>query len=162
MTLSQLRAHCNEWTGDFAVSCGDWQPLGDPSAAGRLTATTYGDRAGGDVAAVRRAASDNSTLWAATSVGRVFISKNADTDPASAVTFTRIDVVTSPNRYISEIAVDPGNANHAWIVYNGFNATVGSIPGHAFEVTFDPVSNTATWVNRAYDLGDVMRRPISV
>jgi hypothetical protein len=155
MTLSQLRAHCNEWTGDFTVRCGDWQPLGDPSAAGRLTATTYGDRAGGDVAAVRRAASDTSTLWAATSAGRVFISKNADADPASAVTFTRIDIATSPNRYISEIAVDPGNANHGWIVYNGFNATVGSIPGHAFEVTFDPVSNTATWVNRDYDLGDV-------
>ena len=162
MTLSQLRAHCNEWTGDFAVSCGDWQPLGDPSAAGRLTAKTYGNRAGGDVAAVRRAASDTSTLWAATSAGRVFISKNADTDPASAVTFTRIDVATSPNRYISEIAVDPGNANHAWIVYNGFNATVGSIPGHAFEVTFDPVSNTATWVNRDYDLGDVPLTSVAV
>jgi hypothetical protein len=155
MTLDQLRTHCNEWTGDLAVQCGDWQPLGDPTSAGRLTSATYGNRAGGDVAAVRRAASDTSTLWAATSTGRVFISKNADADPASAVTFTRIDVAASPNRYISDIAVDPANANHAWIVYNGFNATVGSIPGHAFEVTFDPLSNTATWVNRDYDLGDV-------
>ncbi len=156
MTVAEFRTHCNEWTGDFAVTCGDWLPLGNPTSAGQLTSTAYGsDRTGGDVAVVRRAAGDTSTLWAATSTGRVFISKNADADPASSVTFTRIDIVSSPNRYISEIAVDPANANHAWIVYNGFNATAGSIPGHAFEVTFDPNANTATWVNRDYDLGDL-------
>jgi len=155
MTVDQLRTHCNEWTGDFTVTCGDWQPLGDPTSAGRLTAAAYGGRAGGDVGSVRRASKDRATLWAATSVGRVFISKNADADPASSVVFTRIDVGTSPNRYISDIAVDPADPNHAWIVYNGFNATLNSIPGHVFEVTFDPVANTATWVNRDYDLGDV-------
>ncbi len=155
MTVDQLRQHCNEWTGDFTVTCGDWQKLGDPDPAGRLTDASYGSRSGGDVAAVRRAAGDTSTLWAATSTGRVFISKNADADSPSAVTFTRIDIATSPNRYISEIAVDPADANHAWIVYNGFNATAGSIPGHVFEVTFDPGTATANWVNRDYDLGDV-------
>lgn len=155
MTLDQFRTHCNEWTGDFSVTCGDWQPLGNPGSAGRLTSTVYGNRSGGDVAAVRRAAGDTSTLWAATSAGRVFISKNADADPASSVTFTRIDIATSPNRYISEIAIDPANANHAWIVYNGYNATTGSIPGHVFEVTYDPISSTATWTNRDYNLGDV-------
>jgi hypothetical protein len=71
------------------------------------------------------------------------------------VTFTRVDIASSPNRYISDIAVDPANANHAWIVYNGYNATTGSIPGHVFEVTFNPNTNTATWTNRDYDLGDV-------
>jgi hypothetical protein len=155
MTVDQLRTHCNEWTGDFTVICGDWETLGDPTSAGRLTSATYGDRTGGDVGDVRRASKDKSTLWAATSVGRVFISKNADADPASSVAFTRIDTSTSPNRYISDIAVDPANPNHAWIVYNGFNATTGSIPGHVFEVTYDPNAGTATWVNRDYDLGDV-------
>lgn len=156
MTVAELRTHCNEWTGDFTVTCGDWQPLGDAGAAGRLTSTAYGaDRSGGDVASVRRGASDTSTLWAATSTGRVFVSKNADADPATAVTFRRIDIASSPNRYVSEIAVDPANANHAWIVYNGYNATAGSIPGHVFEVTFNPNTNTATWTNRDYDLGDV-------
>lgn len=155
MSASEFRAHCNEWYGDFKVVCGDWQPLGDPTSAGRLTAPAYGDRSGGDVATVRRAAGDNATLWAATSTGRVFISKNADADPAASVAFTRIDNPETPNRYISEIAVDPANPNHAWIVYNGFNATAGSIPGHAFEVTFNPITETATWVNRDYDLGDL-------
>jgi hypothetical protein len=88
-------------------------------------------------------------LWAATPAGRVFISKNADADPASAVTFTRIDIATSPNRYISDIAVDPANENHAWIVYNGFNPTVGSIPGHVFEFTFDPAQARLAETKRA-------------
>jgi hypothetical protein len=85
----------------------------------------------------------------------VLISKNGDAEPETAVTFTRIDNPTTPNRYISEIAVDPANANHAWIVYNGFNATTGSIPGHVFEVTYNPKTETAKWVNLDFDLGDV-------
>ena len=24
MTLAEANQHCNEWTGDFAVQCGDW------------------------------------------------------------------------------------------------------------------------------------------
>ncbi|HEU5403870.1 MAG TPA: sialidase family protein [Terriglobales bacterium] len=157
MTVAEYRSHCNEWTGDFpkGVVCGDWQPLGDPTSAGRLTATAFGNRSGGDVASVRRAASDSSTLWAATSTGRVFISKNADADPASSVAFTRIDIATSPNRYVSEIAVDPADANHAWVVYNGYTASTPATPGHVFEVRFDPNANTATWTSLDYDLGDV-------
>jgi hypothetical protein len=155
-TIDQFRANCNEFTGVFAVICGDWVPLGDASSAGQLTGSDYGaDRAGGDVGVVRRAFTDHSTLWAATSAGRVLISKNGDAEPETAVTFTRIDNPTTPNRYISEIAVDPANANHAWIVYNGFNATTGSIPGHVFEVTYNPKTATAKWVNLDFDLGDV-------
>jgi hypothetical protein len=80
---------CNVWFGDFDLDqdgtyepltdiCDDWKPLGDPSPAGRLTAPELGDRAGGHVAVVERGKSDTSTVWAATSTGRVFISKNAD------------------------------------------------------------------------------------
>jgi hypothetical protein len=58
MSLADFRKHCNEWTGDFAVVCGDWVPLGST----RLTNAAFGDRAGGNVAAVERAASDTSTL----------------------------------------------------------------------------------------------------
>jgi hypothetical protein len=157
-TIDQFRTNCNEWTGVFpqGVTCGDWQPLGNPTSAGRLTSTTFGTTlSGGDVASVRRAASDTSTLWAATSVGRVFISKNADADPATSVRFTRVDIASSPGRYIADIAVDPANANHAWIAYNGFNATTPATPGHLFEVTYNPVTQTATWTNRDNDLGDV-------
>jgi hypothetical protein len=153
MSLADFRKHCNEWTGDFTVVCGDWQPLGGP----QLTSATFGDRAGGDTVAVERAPSDTSTLWAATATGRVFISKNVDADPASSVSFTRLDSLAAndPNRFVSSIYVDPANANHAWISYTGFNAATPATPGHVFEVTYNQGAGTATWTDRSYDLGDL-------
>jgi hypothetical protein len=138
MSLDEFRQHCNQWTGDRAVPCGDWQPLGDPTASGRLTSPAFGDRAGGNVVAVRRAPSDTSTLWAATSTGRVFASLNADADPGIAVSFTRIDrlAANAPNRFVSGIFVDPADAHHAWISYSGFSAATPATPGHVFEVTY--------------------------
>jgi hypothetical protein len=145
MTLAEFRQHCNEWTGDFAVVCGDWAPLGST----RLTNAAFGDRAGGTVVAVERAKTDTSTLWAATSTGRVFISKNADVDPASSVTFTRLDTLAAndPNRFVSSIYIDPANANHAWVSYTGFSSATPTTPGHVFEVSYDPVAGTATWTS---------------
>jgi hypothetical protein len=158
MTLAEFRQHCNEWFGDFAVTCGDWQPLGDPAAAGRMTATTYGsDRAGGYVVAVERATSDSSTLWVATQTGRVFISKNADADLPADVTFTRLDSLAgnSPGRFVSGIYVDPADANRAWVSYTGFDAATPTTPGHVFQVTYDAAAGTATWTDLSYDLGDI-------
>src|SRR6266542_3237285 len=153
MTLAEFRAHCNEWTGDFTVVCGDWQPLGGT----RLTNAAFGDRSGGDVVAVERATTDTSTLWAATSTGRVFISKNADADPAASVAFTRLDPLAAndPNRFVSSIYIDPANANHAWVSYSGFNAATPATPGHVFDVTYDPVAGTATWTSLDGDLGEL-------
>jgi photosystem II stability/assembly factor-like uncharacterized protein len=152
MTMAQFNQHCNEWTGDFAVTCGDWQPLGAHS----LTSTFYGTRPGGDVVALARATNDSSTLYAATSTGRLFVSKNADAEPASAVVFNRIDSLApnAANRFISSIVVDPANANHAWISYSGFEATSGTA-GHVFEVTYNPTAGTATFVNLENGLGDL-------
>jgi hypothetical protein len=150
MTLAQAQQHCNTWTGDFAVTCGDWVQIATPS----LTAATRGDRAGGAVAAIERTIADTSTAWAATTTGRVFVSKNVAAEPAGAVTWDRIDKATTPNRFVSSIYVDPANGNHAWISYSGFNANTPTTPGHVFEVTFNPATHSATWVDRSYDLGD--------
>jgi hypothetical protein len=158
MSLADLRLHCNEWTGDFPanVTCGDWVPLGNPGPAGRLTSTSYGTaRAGGAVNAVARARSDTSTLWAATNLGRVFVSKNANAESASAVTFTRMDTSSTPGRFVSGIYVDPANPNHAWISFSGFNAATPTTPGHVFEVTFNPVAGTAIWTDLSFDLQDI-------
>jgi hypothetical protein len=160
LTLGELRTHCNEWTGDFPadVTCGDWETLGSSTPAGRLTSTAYGaDRAGGGVAAVERAPSNTTTLWAATSTGRVFVSGNANVEPASAATFTRIDTLSAndPNRYVSGIYIDSGNPNRAWISYSGYNATTPATPGHVFEVMYNPGTSTATWTDRSYDVGDM-------
>ncbi len=57
MTIAELRQHCNEWFGDFAVQCGDWEQIASPS----LSAAALGDRAGGSVVAVERTSADTST-----------------------------------------------------------------------------------------------------
>jgi hypothetical protein len=64
MTVDEFRQHCNEWFGDFAVQCGDWEQIASP----RLTSSLRGDRSGGAVAAVERTIADTSTAWAATTV----------------------------------------------------------------------------------------------
>jgi len=153
MTLAQFRYQCNEFSGHFLVQCGDWVPIG----ATLLTDASLGTRAGGNVAAVRRTAADSSTLWVATTTGRVFISQNADADLAGSVLFTRIDTMSAaaPNRFISGIAIDPANANHAWISYSGYDATTPTTPGHVFEVTYDPGTQTATFVDRSANLKDL-------
>jgi hypothetical protein len=129
--------------------CGDWVPLGAD-----LTSTAYGSDRGGDyVVADERAPSDNSTMWAATRNGRVFVTKNVD-DSAGSVDFRRIDKSTTPGRFVSGIAVDPDNPNHAWVSYSGYNAYTPDTPGHVFEVTYDPATHSATWTDDSFDLGD--------
>jgi hypothetical protein len=157
MTMAEFQGHCNEFTGDFLVTCGDWEPLGGTSAATQLINGAFGDRAGGNVAATERATSDNSTLWAATSTGRVFVSRNVDAASASAVSFTRIDTLSTvdPGRFVSGIQVDPANPLHAWISYSGYNESTPATPGHVFSVTYNPVAGTATWTSADGDIGNL-------
>ncbi len=153
MTMAEAQQHCNTWTGDFTVVCGDWAELGP----NRLTSAFWGDRAGGNVAAVERTIADTSSAWAATTTGRVFITKNVDAEPASTVSWTRLDDDTAvdPNRFVSSIYVDATNGNHAWISYSGFNSNTPATPGHVFEVTYNPIAGTSTWVDRSYDMQDI-------
>jgi hypothetical protein len=151
MTLAQAHASCNEWFGSFNVVCGDWAALGPT----RLTSATLGDRAGGAVAAIERTRADAATAWAATTTGRVFVSKNVNADPATAVTWARIDSTSTPNRFVSSIHVDPINGNRAWVSYSGFGSNTPATPGHVFEVVFNPGSGTATWTDRSYDMDDI-------
>jgi hypothetical protein len=152
-TYDEAQAVCNEWTGTGAGVCGDWVELGP----NRLVSAFWGTRAGGNVAAVERTVDDTSSAWAATTTGRVFITKNVDADPASAVSWTRLDddSANSPGRFPSSIYVDPENGNHAWISYSGFGVNTPATPGHVFEVTYNPNAGTSTWVDRSYDIGDI-------
>src|SRR4029453_3922045 len=149
-----LDQHCNEFTGDFAAQCGDWVKIGG-DALNQSPTNSAGTRIGGVVGWVSRTTADSSTLWVATTRGRVFISKNADANPGTAVTFTRLDTIdttsSSPNRPVSSISIDPSNPNHAYISYLSYNELITSVgqaarPGHVFSVTYDPNAGTATWV----------------
>ena len=109
------------------------------------------------MAAISRTDSDVGTLWAATSAGRVFISKNSNA-AASAVTYTRLDSLStaSPGRFVTGIAIDPKNSNHAWISYSGYNFNTPTTPGHLFSVNYNASANTATWTSLdGSSLGDL-------
>jgi hypothetical protein len=144
-----LETNCPEFTTSGAdPACGDFVQIGDGVPSALLTSAAWGDRDGGNVAAVERAPGDTSTLWAATTTGRVFISSNADV-AAGSVHYTRLDSLASndPNRFVSGIYVDPANANHAWISYSSYSSLTPATPGHIFSVTYDPIGGTATWTN---------------
>jgi PKD domain len=128
--------------------CGDWAPMGP-----NLTSDSFGDRAGQYVVATTRAAGDDSTLWAGTRIGRVFISRNADA-PASAVDFRRLDTGKTPGRFVSGIAVDPSDALHAWVSYAGYGAYTPESAGHVFDVRYSPSTHQATWTDISGNLGD--------
>jgi hypothetical protein len=163
-----LEANCPEFTtaGDDP-NCGDFVQIG-PSGNTDLTASNADyrgtTRSGGNVAAVARQVGPAGTLWAATTTGRVFISKNAD-GAAGSVTFTRLDSLPSataaPGRFVSSIYIDPSNVNHAWISYSGYNFNTPSQPGHVFSVTYNPKTNDATWVNLDGGTGPMGDLPVT-
>ncbi len=151
-----LESNCNEFFGAFTSPCGDWAAIGQD-----LTSAAFGpDKqpgSAGYIVAVERAPSDHGTLWAGLRRGRVFVSSNADDPTAAAVTFYRIDSPSTPTRFVSGIAVDPGNPNHAYISFSGYDSYAvasSTATGHVFEVTYDPIGHTATWTNLDHNLGD--------
>ena len=150
-----LEANCQEFTtSSTQAGCGNFVPIGTAAPSTQLTAAAWGTRSGGGVAWIQRASQNTGTIWAATSGGRVFITDNADAAAASVV-WNRVDPVgaVDPTRVISAIYVDPSNAHHAWISYNGYNVNTPTRPGHVFEVTWSG-SGTATWADRSYNLPD--------
>jgi hypothetical protein len=149
-----LRQFCNEFFGAYnptVTPCGDWEAIG--GTAGDLIAPITGDNKGtGYVAAIVRTPSDTGTMWVATRRGRVWLSKNADADPAS-VTYLRVDTPSQPRRFVSGIAVDASNSNHAWVSFSGYDAYTPTTPGHVFEVTVKD-DGSAVWKDLSYNLGD--------
>ncbi|PYL78081.1 MAG: hypothetical protein DMF26_01800 [Verrucomicrobia bacterium] len=141
-----LEANCPEFTTPGNQhGCGDFVRIGNGNPSKMLTSDAWGDRSGGTVAAVARSSTDSSTMWAATSTGRVFYSGNADA-AAGSVVWERLDSSSSkdPPRFVSGITIDPANPNHVWISHSSYSALTPQTPGHVFEVTRTAPS-TATW-----------------
>jgi hypothetical protein len=158
-----LEAHCNVTTipgkdpsnEQFTGVCGsaaDWPKLGTATLTGSGFGTT---KSGNSISALSRG-HDDGTMWAGTGAGRVLISKNINAADPSTVTFTRLDddSTATPNRAVSSIYADPTNPNHAIVTFSGFNATTPTLPGHVFDVVFDPSTGLSTWTNISYDIGD--------
>ena len=170
-----LEASCRFSGGSAAVTCGDWVPLGvafpfpansTPESASRragdLTGDAYGgDRIGGVIVAAERSSRDAGTLWAATSFGRLFISRNADAASPDVV-FTRLDTPSMPNRFVTRIVPDRSDPNVAFISYSGFNALTPSTPGHVFRAVFNPSNRIASFTSLDNDLGDLPINTLAV
>jgi hypothetical protein len=136
-----------EYTGN--VTCGDFVPLGPD-----LTDEADGTKGGSYLAAVERAPSDSSTLWVGGRHGRLYVSKNADAADPASVSFQRIDTDAQPGRFVSGIAIDPADPNHAFVSFSGYNAATPDQPGHVFDVHYDPGTSSATWTSLDADLPD--------
>jgi hypothetical protein len=150
---AKLIAQCNALALDPGrAGCGDWAALG-PKLTEGFALPGVPDRDGQYVVATTRAPSDDVTLWAGTRIGRVFISKNADAD-ASAVTFTRLDRANTPGRFVSGIAVDPADPNHAWISFSGYGAYTPESAGHVFSVRYNPTTHGVSWTDVSHNIGD--------
>ena len=154
-----LEANCNEFVPGhgnliFTGACGDWVPLGKNLSRDKSFGTDKGP--GQFMAATVRAPSDTGTLWVGFRRGRVFVTSNAD-KPNANVVFYRIDTPTTPERFVSGIAVDPTDPNHAFISFSGYNAYAaasGTATGHVFDVHYSTMGHTATWTNIDHNLGD--------
>ena len=154
---ASLDKHCNELTGDFTTTCGDFTALG--GANGDLSGTAYGsDNAGTGnyVVSVVHAQRKTNILWAATRRGRLFISTNANAKDASSVQFTRLDQTAGgdklPTRFVSGISLDPANPYHAIVSYSGYSAYAAG--GHVYDVTYNPSTKKITAKDISGDLGD--------
>ncbi len=133
---------------DRTEPCGDWVRVG-----ANLTSDSFGPERSGDFVAAVEPSSDPDTIWAATRTGRLFVTANGDDVPGS-VSWRRIDTPESPGRFVSGVAVDPFDPDHAWVTYSGYDAYTPDTPGHVFEVTYDPGRGVARFEDRSYDLGD--------
>ena len=125
-----LETNCPEFTTSGSDPlCGDFVIIGNGVPSTNLTSSAWGDRSGGTVAAVARSSTDASTMWAATSTGRVFFSSNADA-AAGSVVWERLDSSSSvdPNRFVSGITIDPANPSHAWMVYSSYSSLTSATP----------------------------------
>ena len=153
-----LEANCPEFTTPGnQPGCGDFVRVGDGVPSTQLRRPWRGARgSGGAVSWIARAPQNTGTMWASTTGGRLFITDNANA-PASSVHWIRLDqtAANSPARVITNIYVDPADANHAWISYSGYNINTPTTPGHVFEVIRDPVTNATTWVDRSSHLDDL-------
>ena len=149
-----LESHCLSPGGVPQYTVPDDPPCGDFIPIGADLTTSAGSKGGSYLAAVERAPSDSSTLWVGGRHGRLFVSKNADDPKPEKVAFDRIDTDSQPGRFISGIAVDPADPNHAFVSFSGYNASTPTQPGHVFDVRYDPATSSATWTSLDANLPD--------
>ncbi len=88
-------------------------------------------------------------VWTGSGDGVIRVTTNAGA--LAGASFTNVTKLPLPNRFITDIALDPFNQLHAVVTYSGFNANTSSTPGHVFLTT----DQGATWTDISGNLPDV-------
>lgn len=89
------------------------------------------------------------TVWVGTSDGHVQVTTNAGA--LAGATFANLTKAPLPNRFVTDIALDPVNRQRAIVAFSGFNANTPGMPGHVFMTT----NFGASWVDISGNLPDV-------
>jgi hypothetical protein len=69
---------------------------------------------------------------------------------------------TLPNRYVAGFGVDPANANHAFVAFNGFSRRWTEGPGAGFGHVFETTDQGLTWKDVSANLPDVPANAVKV
>ncbi|MGH9841149.1 MAG: hypothetical protein ACREEM_20540 [Blastocatellia bacterium] len=88
-------------------------------------------------------------VWVGTGDGLVQLTSNAGA--LQNATFTNVTKAPLPNRYVTDIALDPNDKKHAVVAFSGFNTNTPELQGHVF-ATGD---QGATWTNISGSLPDI-------
>jgi uncharacterized protein (TIGR03437 family) len=85
------------------------------------------------IAAHPNRANNEELVWIGTSDGTVQFTTNASA--VSSATFTNVTKAPLPNRFVTDLALDPGNSQRAVVTFSGFNSVTPTTPGHVFLTT---------------------------
>ncbi len=94
------------------------------------------------------APSDSNTVYAGTSNGQVWVTTNATAGIGS--TWTPIAASPLPDRWVTQIAVDPKTPTTAYVTYSGFSGFTDNV-GHVFETT----DGGASWTDISGNLPNI-------
>lgn len=95
-------------------------------------------------------------VWVGTSDGLVQVTTNAGA--LAGANFNNVTKSPLPNRYVSDIALDPNNRQRAVAVFSGFGSVTPSTPGHVF------ITNNlgSSWQDISGNLPDVPVNSVAI
>jgi hypothetical protein len=118
------------------------------AAGGDLTGDGTGS-SGSAISAVAIARTSSSTIYVGTS-GSTSPSRIQVTTNSGSI-WSNVTINPLPNRYVTQIVIDPNDAARAWALYSGYNTNTPSSPGHVFLTT----NRGTTWADRSGNLPDL-------
>ena len=114
-----------------------WVPISGDLTKGSLT--------NGSITAIGVAPAEPRTIYVGASDGNVQVTRS------TGATWTNVTRAPLPNRSVSDFAIDPSNAQIAYVALNGYNAHTPGESGHVFKTS----NAGGSWQNVSGNLPDV-------